>query len=388
MPSHAELTAGKGIDLTGDLGCHHIDCLSKEIDGLYRHAWHYFDRISLPDQAFFGVTEFQRVGNREGLQERLEPVVLVLERVNRIGGLDLIRFDIRQPSCTEHFSEHAADAHLEHALANTRAFAESLTQTARITWDKQAVDGHFHVAYRLESPMFEHSEWGTLCAHHDKIPEEEGRLRKTIALSVARRYLAALSADALAAHRAKAPLGSSIPFYKRLLGRPAVPTPEDVAFELALPVSNNAPVEALMKVRRDEGDAFLRLQRALRLAIAERLKTVGDSTAEAIALEIRRDVIDPELRAIREKLKKSRRLALRGAGTGVGLGTIAATVGLLAPLGPLGTGLAVGGAITLGAQALKKANDDELAALKEVQMSDLYFLWRGHKHGKRRGTAA
>src|SRR5579872_6462454 len=50
-PLDSEITAGKGFDLTGDLGCHHIDCLSKEIEGLFRHAWHYFDRISVPDQA-------------------------------------------------------------------------------------------------------------------------------------------------------------------------------------------------------------------------------------------------------------------------------------------------------------------------------------------------
>src|SRR5450631_2630113 len=58
-PETSELTAGKGIDLTGELGCRHIDCLAKEVDNLFRHAWHYFDRISLPDQAMHSVVGFQ-----------------------------------------------------------------------------------------------------------------------------------------------------------------------------------------------------------------------------------------------------------------------------------------------------------------------------------------
>src|SRR5216110_391033 len=48
-PDKIDLTGGKGIDLTGELGCRHIDCLTKEIDSLFRHAWHYFDDIRLPD---------------------------------------------------------------------------------------------------------------------------------------------------------------------------------------------------------------------------------------------------------------------------------------------------------------------------------------------------
>ena len=43
-PTGAELSAGKGIDLTGELGCRHIDCLSLEIDSLFRHAWHRVNR--------------------------------------------------------------------------------------------------------------------------------------------------------------------------------------------------------------------------------------------------------------------------------------------------------------------------------------------------------
>lgn len=66
-PDGAELVGGKGIDLTGYLGCRHIDCLAKEIDGLFRHAWHYFDVISLPDQAVERLASYDSHGDIDEL---------------------------------------------------------------------------------------------------------------------------------------------------------------------------------------------------------------------------------------------------------------------------------------------------------------------------------
>ena len=105
-----ELTGGKGIDLTGELGCHHIDCLQKEVDGLFRHAWHYFDRITLPDQALFRVLEFERHKDVAHLIQRLSPFVLVLQLMERDGVHRLVKFESRTPSCLQHFQEHAREA--------------------------------------------------------------------------------------------------------------------------------------------------------------------------------------------------------------------------------------------------------------------------------------
>jgi hypothetical protein len=385
-PSTTELIGGKGIDLTGELGCHAIGCLTKEIDGLFRHAWHYFDRISLPDQALYRVVEFRRHGNIDTLCKGLDSFVLVLHRLNKINGLELIRFDVRKPACIDHFREHAAEAGIDHAFTNTSLLAADLAKTAQISHGGEIEqDGHRHLNYQLISNAFVHYEWGSLCSEREEIPNDPIKLREAVATDVVRKYLAGISADVLAARHAHSPLGAAIPFYKRLLATRPSPTVEDVAFEIGLPVSNGASLEALVKLRKNEADAFSRLQFALRMAIAERVKSAGSRTAEAIAKEIMRDIVDPEIRKIREKLRSTRSLALRSAGVGVGLGTIAATVGLLSPVGAIGAGLTVGGAM-LGAQALKKTHDDELATLREVQLSDLYFLWRAHQH--RRGSNA
>jgi Na+/glutamate symporter len=65
--------------------------------------------------------------------------------------------------------------------------------------------------------------------------------------------------------------------------------------------------------------------------------------------------------------------------TGLALGVAAATVGLLYG-GPMGPGLAVAGVAALGMTSLKKAKDDLLAARREGALSDMYFLWKAHKH--------
>ncbi len=381
-PDRSELSAGKGIDLTGELGCRHVDCLSREIEGLFRHAWHYFDAIRLPDQALYHVTGFNDHGDVDDLIAGLVPFVLVLEKLRQSGGADLIEFEIRTPSCQQHLADHAREANIAHAFANTDSLVNEIANSGTIEYEPRDTDGHRHLGYRLDHPAFEHSEWGSLCARRESIPRGEGPTRRAIAGDVVRKYMAALSADALGARRSHTALGTAVPFYRRLLATHPSPTADDVAFELALPISPTLPVEALINLRKEEHETFQRFQDALRAAIAERLRMATSEMASEYAREIKRDVIDPALRKIRDKLVASDKLALRSAAGGVGLGVVAATVGLLSPLAanPIGVGLAVGGAITLGAASLKKANDDMLSVRNELSLSDMYFLWKAREH--------
>jgi len=128
-----ELTGGKGVDLTGELGCHHIDCLAKEIHGLFRHAWHYFDRIILPDQALFAVVEFQGHRDIRRLIDRLSPFVQVLTLIEKTGGGDLVRFETRAPSCRQHFEQHAREAEVDQAFTNTVTLIEEIAHSARMS---------------------------------------------------------------------------------------------------------------------------------------------------------------------------------------------------------------------------------------------------------------
>jgi hypothetical protein len=379
---YVELTAGKGVDLTGELGCRHIDCLSKEIEGLFRHAWHYFDTIRLPDQALYSVVRFKEQPDVDDLATTLLPFVLVLRQIQKSGGQDLVAFEVRTPSCREHLADHARDANIEHAFANTMPLVKEIARAAAVTFEPSDLEGHRHLEYRVDYSAFEHSEWGSLCERAERIPESESAIKQAIANDVLRKYMAALSADALAARRSHTALGATIAFYRRLLATHPSPQVEDVAFDLALPISPDLPIELLIKLRRDEKESFQRFQGALRTAIVEQLKSAGSDKAADYARDIKRDVIEPALRGVRDKLAASQKFAVRSAATGVGLGVIAATIGLFSPVSanPVGAGLAVGGAITLGAGSLKKANDDLLLAQQELSLSDMYFLWKAHQH--------
>jgi hypothetical protein len=381
-PQLVELTGGKGIDLTGKLGCRHIDCIEKELDELFHHAWHYFDRILLPDQALYRVVDFNQHKDTDALVAGLSSFIKVLQLLEKVGGDKLVVFEARTPGCTEHFHQHAQDAGIDQALANTNDFLKELITTGKMSWNLREEKGHMHLGYRLVHQAFVHYEWGSLCSLQAPLPEEREAIRRAVAESVLRKYTAELCADALSARRRRTPLGATIPCYRRLLATHPSVQVEDVAFELHLPIAKEIPVSSLIKLRKDEADAFERFQVALRTAVKDRLATASSSNAKDLAREIKRDVIDPELRKIREKLKASRSLTVKSAGTGMALGVAAATVGLLTPLhaNPIGTGLVVGGAITLGASSLKKAVDDYLAVKREVSLSDMYFLWQAHRH--------
>lgn len=380
-PVEAELVGGKGIDLTGYLGCRHIDCLSKEIDGLFRHAWHYFDLISLPDQAVERIASFEGHGEIEQLASELEAFVLVIAKLQRARALDLVRFDVRMPPCHDHFRQHAVNAGIDQAFDNAGPLAKDLARSATMSWAPNTQEGHAHLDFTVQSPQFEHTEWGTLCSAKQDLPATDAAIRAAVADAVVKKYLAGLSADAMAAKLARAPFGATVPYYRTLLRTSAKSTVGDVAFELSFPVSTGLTTEAIVALRKEESAAFRRLQHALRDAILARLNVSESEDSTMIAAEIKHDVIEPALLNIADALKRSRRMAARTAAGGIGLGAIAATVGLLIPVAaPIATGLAVGGAITLGAQALKKANDDELAAIREIQLSDMYFLWKGHLH--------
>ena len=377
-----ELTGGKGIDLTGELGCRHIDCLRKEVEGLFRHTWHYFDRIVLPDQAVFCVVDFKRHKDASCLLERLLPFVSVLKLLDRVGAERLVRFESRLPSCLEHAEEHAREANIEQAFTNTRSLTKEIVNDATISWDHVERESHIHLDFRLDHPEFEHPEWGSLCSRSTPIPKRNAMIRQSIAVAVVARYLAALSADALAARRTHTVLGSTVPFYKRLLATHPSAEVDEVAFNLNLPISADISIEKLIKLREAEKPSFERFQAALRRAIGEHIKTVRSSSAAVLAREIQRDIIGPELRRIRDLLAASRSQTTKSAATGLGLGMAAATVGLLTPLSAnsIGTGLVVGGAITMGLSSIKKAVDDDFVVRRDVSLSDMYFLWQAHRH--------
>src|SRR5262249_5537931 len=126
------------------------------------------------------------------------------------------------------------------------------------SWSLQDERGHTHLGYQLDHPAFVHSEWGSLCSLQAPLPEEYEPIRIAIAGAVLRKYTSELCADALSARRSHTPLGATIPCYRRLFSTHRTAQIEDVAFELDLPIAKQMPVSLLIKLRKDEADAFER----------------------------------------------------------------------------------------------------------------------------------
>lgn len=132
-PSDSELSAGKGIDLTGILGCHDKECLKREIDVLFRHLWLYFDKVRLPDQALWRAISFRNEPNLDVLIKALEPFIFVVNYLEDGGASNSVVFETRSPSCREHFRQHASDAGIAQSIVNLEPIEQDIVKNGTIS---------------------------------------------------------------------------------------------------------------------------------------------------------------------------------------------------------------------------------------------------------------
>jgi hypothetical protein len=178
-----------------------------------------------------------------------------------------------------------------------------------------------------------------------------------------------------AAQAGSLPLGSTLYLYRRLLDQPVGDPVARIAFDLQLPIIENIPTAALVRIRQDEHEYFKRFQFRLRQAIEER-RRLG-SGAEAIAKEIETDLIEPELQRLRDRLVASERALSKKAAVGMALGALATTCGVLSGLPlPVALGAGVGTVVTMTGTAASKHIEEE----RDASLEDLYFLWKAVQH--------
>src|SRR5712671_3384232 len=68
------ILAGRGLDLTRQLHCSAPSCRERQVDELFRKAWHYFDCIVVDDAVSHQVTEHWKdvVTNPQRILEEIE----------------------------------------------------------------------------------------------------------------------------------------------------------------------------------------------------------------------------------------------------------------------------------------------------------------------------
>jgi hypothetical protein len=373
LESSQSITAGRGIDLSGELDCMGHSCRQQQVSDLLTHAWYYFDKVVIADPIGHLISRISHMAPKE-----FDTAVITHTRVllflRTIGADSLITFRMKPEVCELHWRGHASESFHRPLLKRADALVNELAKEAQVTL-RPGVAGE--VNFTFNHPSFEHTVWGQL-DDPGVTSLSKSEINRRACSSVIRRYIAHLTSDLRAAHLDKLPLGSTVWLHKRVLGPQTVAmTPSEVAFELELPYLAGIPMESLVDLRNEKHDEFQRFRTKLRLAATELLAERSGKNPKKIAQQIREDVIDPELRRIKEALAAAKKSFAKKVALTASLGTLATVCGLLAgSMEPVAIAAGTAAVATgLSAAASKKIDDS-----KDISLSDMYFLWRAVQH--------
>lgn len=334
--------------------------------------WHYFDKIVVADAIGHEVACHWTEPSEE-VNEWILSHVAVLLYLREIGAEPLLEFIEKPIPCEQHWRQHAQEAGLDQLLQTADQTILALADEGEWHFER-AEDGR--VDFVFNHPAFEHTQWG-----HFAGLEATSKHVKSLALAgsevVVRKFVAHLTSDMTAAKSANLPLGSTIFLYRRLMQWSQFNPIEQVAFELQLPVLDHLPTEALIKIRLDEHEYFQRFQARLRQAMQERQRIDPTADPEKIATQIRLDLIEPELRRLRDRLKASEQALNKKSYVGLALGALATTCGLIsvAPM-PISFAAGTGVAISMTGAAASK----HIEEVRDTSLEDFYFLWKASEH--------
>jgi len=91
-PPALNLVAGSGIKLDGPLSCSNPACRRELVDVLFRHAWHYFDTILLPDGVGRLVLSPPEGLKPDDLQSKILGMVEVALHLESLGASRLVQY--------------------------------------------------------------------------------------------------------------------------------------------------------------------------------------------------------------------------------------------------------------------------------------------------------
>lgn len=375
------LLAGRGVDLSGHLDCYASQCRKLQVDRLLKRVWHYFDKVVVADAIGHEVA-FHTTSKPDDLRKWILSHIEVLLYLREVGADSLVEFSLKPIPCELHWRKHAVGAGLQSLLNAADDQIEVLARDARIE------RGTSENEYVFVHPHFEHTQWVELRRSEVK-GKSRLNARKLVATAVVRRFVAHLTSDIMAARKIEMPLGSTIRLYRQLMTYPEVRSDpkisgrveESTIFELDLPFLEGIPIRTLIRVREDERECFERFRNRLRFAVSELAGQSFDSGPSGRARRIQNDLIEPELRTIRDKLKAAERVLVKKTAVGISMGTLATTCGLLAGAAPA---LAVGAGVAILAGSAVNSASQNIEDRKQAELSDMYFLWKAarHKHGK------
>jgi len=375
----ADLLAGTGFDLSGELACAESGCVNDDAEALLRRTWHYFDRVIVRDYFTGPIVAHSEHSERLNVNQ-VGPMVDLLLHLRALHAEDAFEFRLKRPP---YWTDQ------ETAAVSLRLPPETQQRFRECTelFEKEASIGrvtnptNHHHAHGAPAVIPDGSELWFLehpSVHHMKlqvVPSEalagrsDAQIRNTIAYNVAHMIYGYLLADIGTASDLNTSLAAPTSSYEMMLApAPGMSNPSRVAFNLDLPFVPTSSMADLMDYRNANPQDFESFRHALRIASAERLRQ-GEEAPTTIANEIYSDVIDPELRRITGQMQRAvarRREALLGAG----VATFVAVFGLLirdSNVATLGAGLV--------AERLLSARSTQTTLTDPIRDSDMFFLF-------------
>lgn len=151
-----------------------------------------------------------------------------------------------------------------------------------------------------------------------------------------------------------------------------------------VPVAMDVPIQSLLKLRRNEHEAFLMFRQAISKAIDEVRAAKGEFTARD-ARGIYGDILEPELARLDAKVKSARRTLVKRSVTKAASWVGAISIGMYAGFVPSDL-MAAASALGLTQIVASLASDllGSVAAKDQIRSEDMYFLWRIREKGKKR----
>lgn len=380
--SSQAIVAGKTLDLSGDLDCCFI-CLDEQLDRLMERSWPYFDQVVVRGLAPEKVIEYARVSD-DAATKLIVAHAQILFRVQEVGLSPLVIFRPKPVACSLHYETHAEEAGITDILPRSRAIIAELAKLGNLK-HFEISDNYIH--YVFTHPALPHYVENVFRPKRISRSPDASKILPLVAENVFYVCSAHLVSDVSCAKTLQTPLITEVRLHREMLAAAAdhghawprqsaskteaqaYPTVEDVVFELELPIIRGERFSDVVALRESQYESFERFRDTLRQAIQARFNA-GETDVCDIAREIERDIIAPGLNEIAQKVRTAQGSLGNKVSLSFGAGSFAITIGLLNHIPLLaGTGLAVA---ATAAQHWGKYFDDR----REVQLHDLYFLWR------------
>lgn len=372
------ISAGRALDLTGFLACGHPDCLTKQVDHLFTHVWHYFDQIAVVGGDSHAVLEHAEMGRIERAQEIVAGLTRVLLHARATGVDKFLVFVDKPPACHMHWPEYREDASLRIPDDVFLRVAKDMLRQSRITLESSPSGGKRFVL--RSSGLWAGKEYVD-ASRVFKQRVDGVSVEESVVIKVLEEYAIAAASDLHAAEQLGSPIGAGTELEARLLAaiRPTA-TEDQIAFNVTLPVVNGLGAADLAALRESEEDAFEAFRSALSEAMRTRLKEDGSRDPVAIAKAIETEVLEPALVDLRRRLTVAEKSVNRKRAVHAGLAGLSTVCGLLG-----GSAVATGLGLAAGGSALA-VELKGIDSRSDAESSKMYFLWQVEKHANGRTT--